>query len=81
MPYRNIAEKYRTAVFLYKPRPTGSVCSKKTSVQYFSVKTLRSVNKKLCGIYGSINYCGYNGGNDEKCISNDGFVAIDSTCS
>jgi hypothetical protein len=41
------AEKYRTSVFLYKPRPTGSVCTKKTSVRYFSVQTSHSVNKKL----------------------------------
>ena len=56
MPYNKLfinlaclvfTEKYRTSVFLYKPRPTGSVCTKKTSVQYFSVKTSRSVNKKL----------------------------------
>jgi hypothetical protein len=40
-------EKYRTSVFLYKPRPTGSVCTKKTSVRYFSVQTSHSVNKKL----------------------------------
>jgi hypothetical protein len=40
-------EKYRTSVFnafLYKPLSTGSVCTKNTSVQYFSVKTSR---KKL----------------------------------
>jgi hypothetical protein len=40
-------EKYRTLVFLYKPRPTGSVCTRKSSIRYFSVKTSRSVNKKL----------------------------------
>jgi hypothetical protein len=40
-------EKYPTSVFLYKPRPTGSVRTKKTSVQYSPVKTSRSVNKKL----------------------------------
>ena len=40
-------EKYRTSVFFYKPRPTGSVCTEKTSVRYFSVQTSRSVNKKL----------------------------------
>ena len=40
-------EKYRTSVFLYKPRPKGSVCTKKTSVRYLSVQTSRSVNKKL----------------------------------
>ena len=40
-------EKYGTSVFLYKPRPTGSVCTKKTSVRHFSVQTSRSVNKKL----------------------------------
>jgi hypothetical protein len=34
-----LTEKYRTLVFLYKPRPTDSVCTKKTSVRYFSVKT------------------------------------------
>jgi hypothetical protein len=28
-----------------EPRPRGSVCTKKTSVRYFSVKTSRSVNK------------------------------------
>jgi hypothetical protein len=39
-------EKYRTSVFLYKPRPTGSVCTKKSSVRYCSVQTSRSVNKK-----------------------------------
>ena len=56
MPYNKLfinfacsvyTEKYRTSVLLYKPRPTGSVCSKKTSVRYFSVQTSRSVNKKL----------------------------------
>jgi hypothetical protein len=31
----------------YKPRPTDSVCTKKTPVGYFSVQTSRSVNKKL----------------------------------
>ena len=29
------------------PRPTGSVCTKKTWLRYFSVQTLRAVNKKL----------------------------------
>jgi hypothetical protein len=43
-------EKYRTKVFLYKPRPTGSVCTKMTSVRYFSVQTSCSVNKKLIKI-------------------------------
>jgi hypothetical protein len=56
MPYNKLCinlacsactEKYRTSVFLYKPRPLGSVCTKKTSVRYFSVQTSRSVNKKL----------------------------------
>jgi hypothetical protein len=56
MPYNKLfislaclvfTEKYRTLVFLYKPRPTDSVCAKKTSVRYFSVEISRSVNKKL----------------------------------
>ena len=56
MPYNKLfinlsclvfTEKYGTSVFLYKPRPMGSICTKKTSVQYFSVQTSRSVNKKL----------------------------------
>ena len=38
--------KYWTSVFLYKPRPTCSVCTKKTSIRYFSVQTSRSVNNK-----------------------------------
>jgi hypothetical protein len=59
MPYNKLfinlacsvfTEKYRTSVFLYKPRPTGSVCTKETSVRYFSVKTSRSVNKKLINL-------------------------------
>jgi hypothetical protein len=41
-------EKYMTSVFLYKPRPAGSVCTEKTNKkQYFSEQTSRSVNKKL----------------------------------
>ena len=56
MPYNKLvinlacsecAEKYRISVFLYKPRPPGSVCAKKTWVYYFSVQTSRSVNKNL----------------------------------
>jgi hypothetical protein len=58
MPYNKLfinlacsvcTEKYLISVFLYKSRPTGSVCTKKTSVRYFFVQTetSRSVNKKL----------------------------------
>ena len=66
MPYNKLfinlacsifTEKYRTSVFLYKPRPTGSVCTKKTSVRYFSVKTSRSVNKKLVITHVYSLYC------------------------
>ena len=38
---------YRTSAFSYWPRPAGSICTKNTSVRYFSVQTSRSVNKKL----------------------------------
>jgi ribosomal protein L33 len=60
MPYNKLfiklacsvcTEKYRTSVFLYKPCPTGSVCTKKTSVRYFTVQTSRSVSKKLIIFY------------------------------
>jgi hypothetical protein len=56
MPYNKLfinlacsvcTDKYRTSALLYKPRPTGSVYTKKTLVRYFSVQTSRSVNKKL----------------------------------
>jgi hypothetical protein len=52
-------EKYRTSVFLYKPRPTpyGLGLSKKNSVRYFIVQTSRSVNKKLIMLTLSVILC------------------------
>ena len=54
MPYNKLfinlacsvcTEKYRTSVFLYKPRPTGSVCTKKSRSDIsLYVQTSRSVN-------------------------------------
>ena len=50
-------EKYRTSVFLYKPHPTGSVCTKETSVRYFSVHTSRLVNDKLIILDSLVGVC------------------------
>ena len=44
---RSVQRNIVARSFLYRPRPTDSVCTKKTSVRYFSVQTSRSVNKKL----------------------------------